>query len=53
MVRIWRETSPQIDKTALTAWWTQIDGWRARKSLAYKKGSSSIIKPQYALERLL
>ncbi len=51
MVRIWRETSPQIDKTALTAWWTQIDGWRARKSLAYKQ-SGSVIKPQYAIERL-
>ena len=51
MVRIWRETSPQIDKTALTAWWTQIDAWRARNSLAYKR-SDTIIKPQYALERL-
>jgi acetolactate synthase-1/2/3 large subunit len=51
MVRVWRETSPQIDKTALTAWWTQIDGWRARQSLAYKQ-SGSVIKPQYAIERL-
>jgi acetolactate synthase-1/2/3 large subunit len=51
MVRVWRETSPQIDKTALTAWWTQIDGWRARNSLGYKQ-SGSVIKPQYALERL-
>lgn len=51
MVRIWRETSPQIDKTALTAWWTQIDGWRARNSLGYKN-SDKIIKPQYAIQRL-
>jgi len=51
MVRIWRESSPQVDKTALAAWWTQIDGWRGRKSLAYKN-SDTIIKPQYALERL-
>lgn len=51
MVRIWRESSPQVDKTALAAWWTQIEGWRGRKSLAYKN-SDTIIKPQYALERL-
>lgn len=41
----------QPDKKALDAWWKQIDKWRARKSLAYKR-SDSIIKPQYALERL-
>ncbi|HRK70895.1 MAG TPA: acetolactate synthase 3 large subunit [Micropepsaceae bacterium] len=33
------------------AWWAQIGEWRARKSLAYKK-SDSVIKPQYAIERL-
>jgi acetolactate synthase-1/2/3 large subunit len=51
MVRIWRESSPQVDKTALAAWWMQIEGWRGRKSLSYKR-SDTIIKPQYALERL-
>ena len=51
MVRIWRETGAQVDKTALTAWWTQIDGWRARNSLGYKN-SDKIIKPQYAIQRL-
>ncbi|KQK29758.1 acetolactate synthase [Bosea thiooxidans] len=51
MVRIWRETGAQTDKTALAAWWTQIEGWRGRKSLAYKQ-SDTIIKPQYAIERL-
>ena len=51
MVRIWRESGAQLDKTALAAWWTQIEGWRGRKSLAYKR-SDEIIKPQYALERL-
>jgi len=33
------------------AWWAQIGEWRARTSLAYKK-SDSVIKPQYAIERL-
>jgi acetolactate synthase-1/2/3 large subunit len=51
MVRLWRTTSAQPDKKALADWWTQINKWRARKSLAYKK-SNDVIKPQYAVERL-
>jgi len=51
MVRLWRTSSAQPDKKALADWWTQINKWRARKSLAYKK-SSEVIKPQYAVERL-
>ncbi len=51
MVRIWRSTSVQPDKKALANWWKQIDQWRARKSLAYKN-STSVIKPQYAIQRL-
>ena len=35
----------------LQPWWAQIDQWRARKSFAYP-ASKSIIKPQYAIERL-
>jgi acetolactate synthase-1/2/3 large subunit len=51
MVRLWRSSSVQPDKKALAEWWVQINKWRARKSLAYKN-SSSVIKPQYAIERL-
>jgi acetolactate synthase-1/2/3 large subunit len=55
MVRLWRETraAPGFaqDLAALAAWWSQIDRWRGRKSLAYK-ASDEIIKPQYAIERL-
>jgi len=51
MVRLWRSTSPQVDKKALDAWWAQIDGWRARKSLSYTP-SKEVIKPQYAVQRL-
>jgi len=51
MVRLWRTSSAQPDKQALAEWWKQIDTWRARKSLNYKK-SSDVIKPQYAIERL-
>jgi acetolactate synthase-1/2/3 large subunit len=51
MVRLWRSAAMHADKTALDAWWKQIDKWRARKSLAYKN-SNELIKPQYAIERL-
>jgi acetolactate synthase-1/2/3 large subunit len=39
------------DAKALAAWWQQIDAWRSRDCLRYRK-SSDVIKPQYALERL-
>jgi acetolactate synthase-1/2/3 large subunit len=41
----------KTDREAIAPWWKTIEGWRARKSLAYKK-SDTIIKPQYAIERL-
>jgi acetolactate synthase-1/2/3 large subunit len=51
MVRLWRSSAATPDKKAMADWWKTIDGWRARKSLAYKP-SSTTIKPQYAIERL-
>src|SRR5690242_10720016 len=51
MVRLWRTSAIHPDKKVLQAWWTQIDKWRARKSLAYKP-SKDVIKPQYAIQRL-
>ena len=47
----WWKQKPKIDKPALADWWRQIDRWRARKCLSYKQGES-VIKPQFALERL-
>jgi acetolactate synthase I/II/III large subunit len=52
MLTLWRaHTGAPENKKALAAWWKQIDAWRARKSLAYNN-STTIIKPQYAIERL-
>jgi acetolactate synthase-1/2/3 large subunit len=51
MVQVWKTKKKQADKVALGEWWAQIDAWRARKSLAYK-GSDTLIKPQYAVDRL-
>ena len=51
MVRVWKQTQPQIDKAALQKWWDKIAVWRGRKCLAYR-ASDEIIKPQYAIQRL-
>ncbi|WP_284178001.1 acetolactate synthase 3 large subunit [Rhabdaerophilum sp. SD176] len=51
MIRIWREKKYQADPEALKSWWGEINKWRARNSLGYEN-SDSIIKPQYAIERL-
>jgi acetolactate synthase-1/2/3 large subunit len=39
------------DGGSLAAWWRQIEEWRKRDCLRYRK-SDDVIKPQFALERL-
>ena len=51
MVRLWRASATTVDKKALGEWWSRIDTWRARNSLAYKP-NRDVIMPQYAMERL-
>jgi acetolactate synthase-1/2/3 large subunit len=51
MIRLWRARQLRVDGASLGAWKLQIDGWRARKCLAYKT-SNDVIKPQQAIERL-
>ncbi|WP_334175173.1 acetolactate synthase 3 large subunit [Pseudoxanthobacter sp.] len=51
MVRLWRASGHRSDPERLKPWWKQIDGWRAKKSLSYRK-SGDVIMPQYAVERL-
>ncbi|MBV8565580.1 MAG: acetolactate synthase 3 large subunit [Methylobacteriaceae bacterium] len=51
MVAAWRAAAIEPNRPAQAAWWSEIDRWRARKSLAYRN-STKIIKPQHALERL-
>ncbi|MCG5241774.1 acetolactate synthase 3 large subunit [Azospirillum doebereinerae] len=51
MLRIWKARAKRPDQAALKEWWGQIDGWRARNCLNYNR-TESVIKPQYALERL-
>ena len=51
MIRLWKAQQIRPNQKALDAWWKQIDGWRARDCLSYRP-SDSVIKPQYALQRL-
>src|SRR5258707_11570841 len=51
MIKLWRANKAAPEKQALGDWWKQIDKWRAKKSLGYKN-AYTIIKPQYAIQRL-
>jgi len=51
MIRVWKAGRYQVQAESLKAWWKQIDTWRAKKSLSYRN-SETIIKPQYAIDRL-
>jgi acetolactate synthase-1/2/3 large subunit len=51
MLDVWRTRKYKADEKAIADWWKQIDKWRGKDCLAYKN-SRTIIKPQYALQRL-
>ena len=51
MLRVWKSRAAEPDKKALADWWAEIEIWRGRKCLAYRKDDEAI-KPQYAVERL-
>lgn len=51
MIDVWKEKGLETNKDALDKWWKQIEEWRNKKCLSYAK-DDTIIKPQYALERL-
>jgi acetolactate synthase I/II/III large subunit len=47
----WKRRDAHADAKSLDRWWRQIEEWRGRDCLRYQ-GSDSVIKPQYALQRL-
>ncbi|MGL4313972.1 MAG: acetolactate synthase 3 large subunit [Sphingomonas sp.] len=49
MVRIWK--ARHHPKPDLKAWWAQIEGWRAKKSLAFED-RADVIMPQRAIRAL-
>ncbi len=51
LIKLLKAAKEQPDQTALDAWWTQIDLWRARDCLKYDR-ASPIIKPQMVIEKL-
>ena len=51
MIKLIKASKIRPDKTALTAWWKQIDKWRSVNCLDYDR-DSKLIKPQYVLEKL-
>jgi len=51
MIAVWKKRKYKANAPALKQWWAQIEKWRSVKCLSYKN-SQTIIKPQYALERL-
>ncbi len=51
MIEYWRAKKLAAGAEPLARWWTQIETWRARKSLSYK-ASKEVIKPQFAVQRL-
>jgi acetolactate synthase-1/2/3 large subunit len=51
MIKVWKAKQIQPDAKALAGWWKQIEEWRGRNCLRFKN-SDSIIKPQFALQRL-
>ena len=46
-----KETTQRPDPADIKAWWSQINEWRKRECLAYKK-SDDVIKPQFVIETL-
>ena len=51
MMAVWKAKQHKPNAKALAAWWRKIDGWRARKCLAFKPDPDEI-KPQHAIRRL-
>ena len=51
LIKLLKAGKEKLDQTALDAWWTQIDLWRARDCLKYDR-ASPIIKPQMVIEKL-
>ena len=51
LIRVWKTKSYALDKKSLDAWWKQINGWRERDCLRYRK-NADVIMPQHAIERL-
>jgi acetolactate synthase-1/2/3 large subunit len=51
LMKVWKAKQYAPDKKAISSWWREINEWRGKDCLHYEP-SDTVIKPQYALERL-
>ena len=51
MIAYLRDNPARPDAAAVSAWWGQINEWRKRDCLAYRR-SDDVNKPQYVVEKL-
>ncbi len=50
-LNLWKARGRKVNKDGLKKWWAKIEEWRKVECLRYRN-SDTVIKPQYALERL-
>ena len=51
LTKEWKSLKPGKNTKTLSDWWSKINDWRRRDCLRYRE-SKTVIKPQFALERL-
>ncbi len=51
LLRVWKSRGRKTHAEGVQKWWDEINGWREKRCLAFKN-SETVIKPQYALQRL-
>lgn len=51
VLKVWKARGRKVNREGLAKWWGRIEEWKKVRCLAYA-GSETVIKPQYALERL-
>ncbi|CAK0748732.1 acetolactate synthase/acetohydroxybutanoate synthase, catalytic subunit [Gammaproteobacteria bacterium] len=51
MIHHLRANEARSDSAALARWWEQIKEWRAMDCLKYDRNATTVIKPQYVLEK--
>ncbi|WP_138468060.1 acetolactate synthase 3 large subunit [Poseidonocella sp. HB161398] len=50
-LNLWKARGRKVNRDGLKKWWAKIEEWRKVECLRYNN-SETVIKPQYALERL-
>lgn len=51
LLKVWKARGRKTNAKALADWWNRIEDWRKVDCLGFRN-SDSVIKPQYALQRL-